>query len=53
MRKHYSEAFKNKIVSEILNEKKTIAQISTEYESHPIQLYKWKNTLPKNNQVKF
>jgi len=38
VRKSYSPEFKTKIVLEILWEKKTLAQLSSEYGIHPTQL---------------
>jgi len=38
MRKQYSAAFKARVVQELLEEEKTLAQIATEYEVHPTQL---------------
>jgi len=37
MRKHYTAAFKAKVVQELLKEEKTLVQIATEYEVHPTQ----------------
>ncbi len=42
MRKHYTAAFKAKVVQEILKEEKILAQIAAEYEVHPTQLKKWR-----------
>jgi len=42
MRKRYTPKQKAQIVLEILKEEKTIAQIASEYRTHPNQLYKWK-----------
>lgn len=42
MRKHYSAAFKARVVQELLKEEKTLTQIATEYEVHPTQLKKWR-----------
>ena len=43
MKKTYSPEFKAQVVREILNEQKTIAEIASEYEVHPVQLSQWKN----------
>ena len=42
MRKHYSAAFKAKVVQELLKEEKTLAQLASEYEVHPTQLKNWR-----------
>jgi transposase len=40
MSKHYTAAFKAKVVQDLLKEEKTLVQIASEYEVHPTQ---WKN----------
>jgi transposase-like protein len=42
-RKQHTAEFKAKVVKEILREEKTISQLSSEYEVHSSQLYKWKD----------
>jgi transposase len=42
MRKQYTAAFKARVVQELFQEEKTIAQIASEYEVHPTQLKNWK-----------
>ena len=42
MRKHYTAAFKAKVVQELLKEEKTLTQITAEYEVHPTQLKEWR-----------
>ena len=42
MRKHYSAAFKAKVVQELLKEEKTLAQLASAYEVHPTQLKQWR-----------
>lgn len=42
MRKHYTAAFKARVVQELLKEEKTLAQIAAEYEVHPTQLKSWR-----------
>ena len=42
MRKHYTAAFKAKVVQELLKEEKTLVQIASEYEVHPTQLKNWR-----------
>lgn len=41
-RKHYSAAFKAKIVLEALKEEKSITQLASEHGLHPNQIRKWK-----------
>jgi transposase len=51
MRKTYTGEYKTKAVIELLQEAKTVSQISSEFEVHPNQLNKWKKVaieaLPK------
>jgi transposase len=42
MRKHYSAAFKAKIVQELLREEKSLAQLAAEYGVSAKQLNRWK-----------
>lgn len=42
MRKHYTAAFKARVVQELLKEEKTLAQIAAEYEVHPTQVKSWR-----------
>lgn len=42
MSKHYTAAFKAKVVQELLKEEKTLVQIASEYEVHPTQLKNWR-----------
>ncbi len=42
MSKHYTAAFKAKVVQELLKEEKTLVQIVSEYEVHPTQLKNWR-----------
>ena len=42
MRKHYTAAFKAKVVQELLKEEKTLTQLASEYEVHPTQLKEWR-----------
>src|SRR6266849_9125573 len=42
MRKQYTVAFKARIVQELLQEEKTLAQIAAENEVHPTQLKNWR-----------
>jgi transposase-like protein len=48
MKKQYSPEFKAKVVQEVLKEEKTMAQIASEYEIHPVQLSLWKKTALEN-----
>jgi putative transposase len=45
MRKHYTAAFKAKVVQEMLSGEKSVSQISSEHEVHPNQLRLWKQTV--------
>jgi transposase-like protein len=47
MRKRYSDSFKAEVVLELLKEEKSIAQIASERQVHPNQLYEWKATALK------
>ena len=42
MRKYHSAAFKVQVVLDVLKEERTIAQIASENEVHPVQVSKWK-----------
>lgn len=42
MRKHYSAAFKAKVVQELLREEKSLAQLAAEYGVSAKQLNRWK-----------
>ena len=42
MSKHYTAAFKAKVVQDLLKEEKTLVQIASEYEVHPTQLKNWR-----------
>jgi transposase-like protein len=44
-RKPRSASFKKKIAIEAIQEKKTIAEIASEYEVHPVQVSQWKKEL--------
>ena len=43
-RKHYSAVFKAQVVTQILRDDKTLAQIAAEHGVHPNQLSQWKTT---------
>jgi len=42
MRKHYTAAFKTKVVQELFKEEKTLTQLASKYEVHPTQLKEWR-----------
>ena len=44
-RKHYSAVFKAQVVTRILRDDKTLAQIAAEHGVHPNQLSQWKATV--------
>lgn len=48
MRKHYSAAFKAKVVQELLKEEKMIGQLAAEYGVSTKQLGRWKTTALEN-----
>jgi putative transposase len=48
MRKHYSAAFKAKVVQELLEEEKMIGQLAAEYGVSTKQLGRWKTTALEN-----
>ena len=43
MKKHYTTAFKAKLVLELLNEEKTISQRASEHQVHPNLLRQWRD----------
>jgi transposase len=45
IRRTYSGSFKGRIVSELLNGKKTLIELAQEYEVHPNQIKNWKSLL--------
>jgi putative transposase len=47
MRKRHSPTFKAEVVTEVLKEEKTIAQLASEHEVHPVQISQWKATALK------
>lgn len=42
MRKSYTAGFKAQIIQEVLKEEKTVAQLATDYQVHPNQIYRWR-----------
>jgi len=47
MKKHYSAAFKAKLVVELLKEEKTLSQLASEHQVHPNQLRQWRDLVLK------
>jgi putative transposase len=47
-RRHFTASQKAAIVLEVLKEEKTIAQIASENNIHPNQIYKWKTQALEN-----
>lgn len=43
MKKHYTAAFKAKVVVELLKEEKTLSQLASEHQVHPNQLRQWRD----------
>jgi putative transposase len=43
MKKHYTAAFKPKLVLELLKEEKTLSQLASEHQVHPNQLRQWRD----------
>jgi len=41
-KKSYSPAFKTRVVKEMLEQEKTVSQISSEYKIHPTQAHEWR-----------
>jgi putative transposase len=48
MTKHFSAAFKAKVVQEMLKEEKTLGQLAAEYEVSTKQLGRWKSQALEN-----
>ncbi|MBI3651000.1 MAG: transposase [Acidobacteria bacterium] len=47
MKKHYTAAFKAKLVVELLKEEKTLSQLASEHQVHPNQLRQWRDRVLK------
>ena len=47
MRKHYTAAFKAKLVVELLKETKSLSQLAAEHKIHPTQLRQWREAALK------
>jgi transposase len=47
MKKHYTAAFKAKLVVELLKEEKTLSQLAAEHQVHPNQLRQWRDLVLK------
>jgi len=43
MKKHYTSAFKAKLVLELLKENKSLSQLAAEHKVHPNQLRHWRD----------
>ncbi len=43
MKKHYTAAFKAKLVLELLKEEKTLSQLASEHQVHPNMLRQWRD----------
>lgn len=43
MKKHYTAAFKAKLVIELLKEEKTLSQLASQHQVHPNQLRQWRD----------
>ena len=53
MKKHYSAAFKAKLVLELLKEEKTLSQLASEHQVHPNQLRQWRGLVPQQMTLFF
>jgi transposase-like protein len=47
MKKHYTAAFKAKLVLELLKDEKTLSQLASEHQVHPNQLRQWRDLVLK------
>ena len=47
MKKHYTAAFKAKLVVELLKAEKTLSQLAAEHQLHPNQLRQWRDLVLK------
>jgi transposase-like protein len=47
MKKHYTAAFKAKLVLELLKEEKSLSQLASEHQVHPNQLRGWRDLVIK------
>lgn len=52
-RKQYAGAFKLKVVLETYKETKTLAQIASEYEVHPVMISQWKTKFEREGPSVF
>ena len=48
MKKHYSPAFKAKLVLELLKQEKSLSQLASEYQVHPNLLRQWRDLVLKD-----
>ena len=46
IRKHYSAAFKAKVALEAAKQAKTLAELSQQFQVHPVQISQWKRQTP-------
>lgn len=53
MKKHYTSAFKAKLVLELLKEEKSLSQLAAEHQVHPNQLRQWRNQVLQDLPVLF
>lgn len=53
MRKQHSPTFKAEVVTEVLKEEKTIAQIASEHGVHPVQISQWRTAALKGLPLVF
>jgi transposase-like protein len=51
MKKHYTAAFKAKLVLELLKEEKTLSQLAAEHQVHPNQLRHRRNRPVRNREL--
>lgn len=53
IRKHYSAAFKAKAALEAAKQAKTLAELSQQFQVHPVQISQWKRQLLDGIEVIF
>lgn len=52
-RRKFTAEFKKKVVLEALKERKTLAELASEYEIHPAQITEWKKQFLENSEAIF
>lgn len=52
-RKHYSAEFKAKVALEALREQKTLNELASDYQLHPVQISNWKKQLLEGSSSVF